>query len=89
MSLVLERIAEVKVITRPGCQPCKATLRRFGPYDVTIVDSAIDTDEALALAASVGYATAPIIVVYTEDGAIIDHWNGYNPERIDAVIGAI
>jgi len=88
MSTVLERVAEVKVITRPSCQPCKATLRRFGDYDLTIIDSSIDTAEALELADSLGYASAPIIVVYAEDGSIVDHWSGFDADRIDSVIGA-
>jgi len=88
MSTVLERVAEVKVITRPACQPCKATLRRLGDREVTIIDSSVDTDEALALAASLGYAAAPIVVVYAEDGSIVDHWTGFDPARIDALLGA-
>jgi glutaredoxin-like protein NrdH len=88
MSLVLDKIAEVKVITRPSCQPCKATIRKFGSYDLTIIDSAIEREEALALAAEVGYLAAPIVVVYAEDGTIIDHWTGFNPDRINAVVGA-
>lgn len=90
MSIVLDKttIAEVKVITRPSCQPCKATLRKFGSYDLTIVDSAINHDEAISLAASVGYASAPVVLVYDQEGTIIDHWSGFNPDRINAVLAA-
>ena len=88
MSLVLDKVAEVKVITRPSCQPCKATLRRLGDREITIIDSSIDADVALALAASLGYAAAPIVVVYAEDGSIVDHWSGFNPDRIDSLLGA-
>jgi len=88
MSLVLEKVAEVKVITRPSCQPCKATLRRLGDREITIIDSSIDTAEALSLASSLGYAAAPIVIVYAEDGSIVDHWTGFDPARIDALLGA-
>jgi len=87
-NLVATDIAEVKVITRPACQPCKMTLRRFGDYDLTIIDSAVDSNTALDLANQLGYSAAPIVVVYDGDGNITDHWTGFVPDKIDSVVNA-
>ena len=51
-SSVLEKISEVKVVTQPGCQPCKATLRRLG---VQIAGGSIVLSSVEEASAKLGY----------------------------------
>jgi glutaredoxin len=51
-SSVLEKISEVKVITQPGCQPCKATLRRLG---VQIAGGSVVLSSVEEASAKLGY----------------------------------
>ena len=76
----------ITVYTKPGCSPCKLTVRRFqsaGPepqvVDIAAVPSALEY-----ITAELGYAQVPV-VVYEKDGSE-DHWSGLNPDKINQVI---
>lgn len=76
----------ITVYTKPGCSPCKLTVRKFQTaglapqvVDISAVPTALDyiTEE-------LGYARVPV-VVYDKDGSE-DHWSGLNPDKINRVI---
>lgn len=71
---------EVVVYTRPDCQPCKATLRRFGDAGVTVIEHA--ATDYLPLLKALGHLSAPVVM----DGR--KHWHGYRPDLIDGAIEA-
>jgi glutaredoxin-like protein NrdH len=73
--------ANLKVLTKPDCQQCRATYRALDarkiPYE--IVDMSVDA-EALEKAKALGYLQAPVVI--TAEG---DHWSGFRPDKIDEV----
>lgn len=71
----------VTVYAKPGCPPCNATCRALDKcgldylkIDVTADDSALEHIRAL------GYGSAPVVV------AGDDHWSGFRPDRINALV---
>lgn len=71
----------ITVYTKPGCQPCKATIRKldklgaeYDTVDLAEHPEAIDTIKAL------GYLEAPVVVVGDE------HWSGYKPHHIEQAV---
>lgn len=73
------------VYTKPSCVQCTATYRKldnlgipFEPKDVSV------SDEDLAYIKGLGYLQAPVVTVFDETGALVDHWSGYRPDRISA-----
>ena len=76
----------ITVYTKPGCSPCKLTVRKFEAaglvpqvVDISTVPAALEY-----ITAELGYAQAPV-VVYEKDGSE-DHWSGLNPDKINQVI---
>lgn len=71
----------ITVYTRPSCGPCIATkrsLEKIGrPFEEEV---AADFLEALR---ELGYQQAPVTIVTDAGGAIVDHWGGFRPEKIE------
>lgn len=69
---------EITVYTSPGCQPCKATIRKLNQLGIehNRIDVTQD-DEALAYIKSLGYLRAPVVVAGDQ------HWGDYRPSRIE------
>lgn len=74
-------MSTVTVYTKPGCQPCRMTLRRLDAagLDYTTVDISQD-DDARDYVMSLGYQQAPVVV------AGGTHWSGFRPERIKGLM---
>jgi glutaredoxin-like protein NrdH len=69
---------DITVYTSPGCQPCRATIRKLNQLGIEYnrIDVTQD-DEALAYIKGLGYLQAPVIV------AGDDHWGDYRPHLIE------
>lgn len=77
----------VNVYTKSPCVQCNATKRRLTangtPFSEIPLDGA-DLDAAIEL----GFCTAPVVFAAAPDGT--EHsWDGYRPDRIDALKGMI
>ncbi|WP_194948857.1 glutaredoxin-like protein NrdH [Actinomyces trachealis] len=74
----------ITVYSKPNCVQCSATYRALDkaglPYET--VDISVDT-EALEQVKSLGYAQAPVVM------AGGDHWSGFRPDKIKAVVAAV
>ncbi|MBS9532398.1 glutaredoxin family protein [Mycobacterium sp. M1] len=70
-------LPEVIVLTKPHCQPCRATTRALAqagiPFDV--IDLTAD-DDGRQMVLDLGYSSAPVVVAGEE------HWSGHRPDRI-------
>ncbi|WP_433635612.1 glutaredoxin-like protein NrdH [Nocardia sp. CA-120079] len=74
----------VTVYTKPACVQCNATyvaLDKTG-IEFAVIDISAD-DEARDYVISLGYLTAPVVVVEHAEAA--DHWSGFRPDRIRAL----
>ncbi|QQM67415.1 glutaredoxin-like protein NrdH [Actinomyces weissii] len=74
----------ITVYSKPNCVQCSATYRALDkaglPYET--VDISVDA-EALEQVKSLGYAQAPVVM------AGGDHWSGFRPDKIKAVVAAV
>ena len=72
---------KVKLYTKPGCGPCRATKHalesRGIPFDA--IDVMAD-DADLEAVKGLGYLTVPVVLV-TERGQV-EHWGGFQIDRI-------
>lgn len=73
----------VTLYTKPACVQCDATHRAFARAGVAheVVDLSEDTD-ARDYVMALGYLQAPVVV------AGGDHWSGFRPDRIAALVSA-
>lgn len=80
--------AIVTVYTRPACPGCNATKKHLDRLDIPFTEQPItDADEQLAAAfAELGCGTAPVVCA-SVDGQELT-WDGYRPDRINALGGA-
>lgn len=71
------------VYTKKSCVQCNATIRAMDKkgYEYGTEDATGDVD-LLEFVKSLGHMQAPVVVVRDETGAIIDHWSGFNDEKI-------
>lgn len=74
----------ITVFSKPACVQCDATYRALNKHglDYTVVDISTDA-EALESVKALGYQQAPVVFA---DG---DHWSGFRPDRIKALVAAV
>lgn len=74
----------ITVYSTPACMQCFSTTKHLDKAGVTYRSVDVTQDpEAAALVQQLGYVTAPVVTVDLADG--LDHWNGYRPDRLDAL----
>lgn len=73
----------ITVYSKPGCHQCDATVRHLEKLGIqhAVVDVAVDA-AAHQRVTDLGYSGAPVVV------AGEDHWSGYRPDRIKALVVA-
>lgn len=68
----------VTVLSKNSCVQCNATYRLLDKEGVDYEVRNISTDEeALTLAMSLGYKSAPVVI------AGENHWSGFRPDKIE------
>lgn len=71
------------VYSKPGCVQCNGTYRAMDKKGLDYNKIDVSQDEAaLELTKSLGHMQAPVVVKWSENGDIEDHWSGFNPEKI-------
>lgn len=73
----------ITVFSKPACVQCDATYRALNKHglEFTVVDISTDA-QALESVKALGYQQAPVVFA---DG---DHWSGFRPDRIKALVAA-
>lgn len=76
---------KITVYTLPNCIQCRQTKKLLTNLELEFeeVDLTKDEDSYRFVTEKLGYKAAPVIVVYGEDGQVVDHWSGFNPDRIE------
>ena len=78
---------DITVYSKPRCVQCSPTKRELRYEGVQYTDVDVSEDAA-AFEFIMGPASsrAPVVVVRDDDGRITDHWAGFRPDRIKAVV---
>ncbi|MFT3900577.1 MAG: glutaredoxin-like protein NrdH [Gordonia sp. (in: high G+C Gram-positive bacteria)] len=73
----------ITVYTKPACVQCNATYKALDKAGVEyqVIDISEDA-EARDYVMALGYLQAPVVVAGDE------HWSGFRPDRIKAVVAA-
>lgn len=72
----------VTVYTKPACPGCKFTKRKLDDLSIPYDTVELETDpDAVEYIKSLGYSSAPVVVVDLGDGATWT-WSGYAPSKI-------
>lgn len=72
----------VTLYAKPGCPQCEATRRQLEKDGIDYHKVDITTDAAAyEMCRALGYAAAPVVVAGDQ------HWSGFRPDRIDALVG--
>lgn len=73
----------ITVFSKPNCVQCTATYRALDKHGLSyeVVDLSVDA-EALESVKALGYQQAPVVI------ANGDHWAGFRPDRIKALVAA-
>jgi glutaredoxin-like protein NrdH len=73
----------ITVYSKPACVQCTATYKALDKQGVVYdkVDISLDS-EARDYVMALGYLQAPVVV------AGEDHWSGFRPDRINALVGS-
>lgn len=76
----------VHVFTNPNCQQCDATKRRLTKEGIPYEEAPLsERPNALAYAKEQGWTTAPVVLVFSEYGEIVEGWSGFRPDKIKAL----
>lgn len=80
-------IAVTVYTSGPSCMACVQTKRHLGKRGIPFTEIPIDSDEGIALSAmELGLTTAPVVCA-SVDGRE-SWWDGYRPDRLDALVRA-
>ena len=75
---------QITVHSKTTCVQCRATERHVDSKGIEVnhvnLEENLDTLKALT---DRGLAQAPVVLVFDENGAEIDHWTGYRPDKLD------
>lgn len=67
-----------------ACMACALTKRHFERRGIAYTEVPIDSDDGIIDAINeLGFTTAPVVCVATSAGE--QSWDGYRPDRIDAL----
>lgn len=77
------------VYSKKPCVQCNATFRAMDKkgYNYGVIDATNDAD-VLTFMKELGHMQAPVVVVRDADGEIVDHWSGFNLEKINELAEA-
>lgn len=70
----------IEVYSKPNCVACNATKKKLGKHGV--IYDLLDAREHIDTLKALGHMSAPVVVVYDEGDTVVDHWDGYRPERV-------
>ena len=74
----------ITVYSKPRCPQCDATYRKLKKLGVAHESVDVTKDEdSLNLIKGLGYQQAPVVAVRGGDGAILETWGGFRPDRIE------
>lgn len=79
----------VIVYTKDKCQPCRATIRYLDERGIDFEEKHTADPVNLAEAKALGYLGAPVVVFVPPPGGSVDHWYGFNPDKLDALASAL
>lgn len=72
----------------PGCMACTLTKRHLDRRGIPYTEVAIDSDDKILAAINeLGFTTAPVVCASTSEGE--QAWDGYRPDRINALAAAV
>ena len=71
----------IDVYEAQACQQCRDTKRWLERRRI-VHRSHVLTDAVRSMAREAGYSQAPVVVVTTDLGLVLDCWGGFNPERL-------
>ena len=76
-------MATVTLYTAPHCTDCTAAAQAmdrkripYAPVSLATVPASLDYVKNL------GHQRAPVTVIHDSDGAEVDHWAGYRPDKL-------
>lgn len=74
---------DITVYTKPSCVQCTATTRALNKHGLEFTEvNLVEDEEALATVKALGYQQAPVVFAGGE------HWAGYRPDKIKALVPA-
>ena len=77
---------KITVYSKPSCVQCNATYRALNKHSIVheIVDLTQDP-AAMDMVRAFNYQQAPVVVVTTGEGQVVDHWSGFRPDQIKSL----
>jgi glutaredoxin-like protein NrdH len=74
----------ITVYTLPNCVQCNQTKKTFDRLGVKYetVDASTSEEAYRFITEELKYKSAPVVVVRNDTGIIVEHWNGFEPDKI-------
>ena len=74
----------ITVYTLPNCVQCNQTKKLLTKLELgfDIVDLTQNEEDYRFVTEHLGYKAAPVIIVRDDEGNVVDHWSGFDPDKI-------
>jgi glutaredoxin-like protein NrdH len=80
----------ITVYVKSNCVQCTQTKKLLDknnlPYNTISVEE--DTNAYEYVVEHLGYKAAPVIVITDEEDTTIEHWSGFNPDKLNGLKNA-
>lgn len=75
----------VELYSKPACVQCTQSKKTLEKLGVEFIESNVVSDEAAYdfVTKTLGYKAAPVLVVKDADGNVVEHWSGFEPEKLN------
>lgn len=74
---------KITVYSKPDCVQCDWTYKildkadaEYGSLDIT------EDEDAMQVVKGLNYLAAPVVVIRDDAGEMVDHWKGFQPDKI-------
>lgn len=80
----------VTVYGKNPCVQCNATYRTLDKKGIPFskVNIMADEEAHIYVTQELGHQQAPVVTVKDDEGTLLDHWSGYNEDKIVALAPA-
>ena len=78
----------IVIYTKNNCQPCRLTKKWFTDHDIRYLEHNVEEDPiAFQQVKHMGYQGVPVVVVPFDWPTAGSHWQGLQPDKLQALIG--
>lgn len=78
----------IELYSKPSCIQCTQSAKTLDKLGLSYTKTDVTVDETAYnfVTGELGYKAAPVLVIKDETGKVVNHWAGFQPDRLNALV---